>query len=168
MVTAPTTSAHGVAMLAALLLAVPPMAAQQAPTLPTTPLAFGFFTARFAPDGTFTMTGDGWPTFTGTWTLKAEEIELETPSVKACVKPGRYRVELRDAAHVRLDLVADECQPRRMILDRSQLAVVPRPRCGRRGSRAEPSRPLGRQDRRQCPLAHAHPRPRPFESRRVG
>jgi outer membrane protein assembly factor BamB len=114
-----SVAARRIAALAAAVLIVPLTAAEQGRTLPATPLVFGFFTARFAPDGTFTMSGDGWPTFSGTWTLTGGEIELATPSVKACVTPGRYRVEIRETSHVRFDLVADECQPRRMILDRS-------------------------------------------------
>lgn len=89
-----------------------------APSLPTTPLTFGFFTARFAPDGAFRLEGQGWPTFTGTWTLDAGTIELISRGVRDCDGPGRYRVHV-DARRVRFELVSDACTPRRMILNRS-------------------------------------------------
>ena len=50
----------------AWLLAI---AALQAP-VPTEPIQFGGFSARFAPDGSFELSGAGWPAFRGTW--KAE------------------------------------------------------------------------------------------------
>ena len=43
--------------------------ARQAEVLPSTPITFGFFTARFDPAGTFTLEGEGWPPFKGTWTM---------------------------------------------------------------------------------------------------
>lgn len=101
-----------------VLLAATVNARQPAPQIPSTPLTFGFFTARFAVDGTFTLDGQGWPPFKGTWTMNATEIQLATPSVRDCSSPGRYRVAV-DVGRVRFDLVSDECTPRRMILDRS-------------------------------------------------
>jgi hypothetical protein len=93
-------------------------ARQNAPDLPSTPLTFGFFTARFSTDGTFALEGEGWPAFRGTWTRDGAEIQLSTPGVRDCGGPGRYRFSV-DASLVRFDLVTDECTPRRMILDRS-------------------------------------------------
>jgi outer membrane protein assembly factor BamB len=92
--------------------------AQSSEILPSTPLTFGFFTVRFDANGTFTLKGEGWPTFEGTWTLDSAEIVLSTPGVPKCEAPGRYRIG-RDGAAIRFDLVADDCTPRRMIVDRS-------------------------------------------------
>ena len=49
----------------------------QAPApLPAGPLTFGDFTARFLPDGTFALDGEGWPPFKGTWKADGQQIEL--------------------------------------------------------------------------------------------
>jgi outer membrane protein assembly factor BamB len=97
------------------LIGVPAVARQ---SLPSTPLTYGFFTARFAPDGGFTLEGDGWPTFTGTWKADEGVLDISTPGVAKCETPGRYRYHVQDG-RLRVDLIADECTPRRMILDRS-------------------------------------------------
>jgi outer membrane protein assembly factor BamB len=99
----------------ALLLLVGRMSAVQA--LPETPLTYGFFTVQFGRDGSFTLKGDGWPTFIGTWKAQADGVVIETPAAK-CAGPGQYRVAV-DGTRVRLDLIADDCTPRRMILARS-------------------------------------------------
>jgi outer membrane protein assembly factor BamB len=93
---------------------------QPAPTtLPSGPLSFGSFTARFAADRTVTIVGDGWPTFRGTWKASAGEIELATSGgPPECASPGRYRFRI-DGRGVRFDVVTDRCTPRRMIVDRS-------------------------------------------------
>ena len=91
---------------------------QSSVTLPSTPLTFGVFTARFDTNGTFTLEGEGWPPFKGTWTLDSTIIVLSTPGVRGCEAPGRYRVG-RDGAAIRFDLVADDCLDRHMIVDRS-------------------------------------------------
>src|SRR5688572_30028076 len=88
-------------------------------TLPAQPLRFGAFTARFEPAGTFTIEGQGWPKFEGTWTMQGVELELRTPSApKECAQPARYRVTAADG-HPTFALIVDPCQTRRMILDRS-------------------------------------------------
>ena len=95
--------------------------------LPTGALSFGAFTARFVPDrstplraaGTFTLEGEGWPTFNGSWKAGDGQIELIVPKgLDACDGPGRYRFR-SDGAGLTFDLVSDGCEPRRMILDRS-------------------------------------------------
>src|SRR5262249_34435396 len=61
----------------------------------------------------------GWPTLSGNWKIKGEEIELVTTKAqKGCEGPGRYRVRV-DGKRVGFDLIADDCVPRRMIIDRS-------------------------------------------------
>jgi len=87
--------------------------------LPSQPLRFGAFTARFDPSGTFNVDGQGWPKLEGTWTIQGAEIELRTPSApKECAEPARYRVTAVDG-HPTFAVIADPCQTRRMILDRS-------------------------------------------------
>lgn len=116
--TAAMTKTPGAALLAAVLSLGLDAAAQQ-PSPPTVPLRFAGFSAQFAADGTFTLEGAGWPTFKGSWKADGAEIELATTGgPAACVKPARYRVRTENA-RTTLDLVSDECQPRRMILDRS-------------------------------------------------
>jgi outer membrane protein assembly factor BamB len=113
---------HGVLTLglACALIGVPAVARQ---SLPTMPMTYGFFTAQFAGDGTFTLRGDGWPTFAGTWKADAGVLEISTPGVAKCETAGRYRYQLENG-RVRLTLVTDDCTPRRMILDRSSWRSV--------------------------------------------
>jgi outer membrane protein assembly factor BamB len=87
--------------------------------LPSEPLKFGVFVARFDSGGTFTLEGDRWPALKGNWKTKGDEIELLTSGGSGgCDGPGRYRLRV-DGKRVSFDLVADDCTPRRMILDRS-------------------------------------------------
>ena len=69
----------------------------QAPDLPSTPLAFGAFTATFSDNGTFVLQGEGWPAFRGTYktgrdAAKAQTtIELLTPDAAGgCDKSATY------------------------------------------------------------------------------
>jgi outer membrane protein assembly factor BamB len=104
-----------VVVLAALVQAAPAPVV----TLPSYPLRFGAFTARFDPAGTFTIEGTGWPTFQGTWAIEGAELELRTPAApKECAQPGRYRIDA-GSGRPTFAVVADPCQTRRMILDRS-------------------------------------------------
>jgi outer membrane protein assembly factor BamB len=95
------------------------MLAQPVPTALTEgPLALGDFTARFAADGSVVIQGGGWPTFKGSWSLVDGDMTISTPDVPKCGGPGRYRV-LTTGNVVRFELIADDCSPRRWILDRS-------------------------------------------------
>ena len=58
-------AAANVVFLGALVQAAPTPTV----TLPSQPLRFGAFTARFDPAGTFTIEGQGWPKLEGTWTI---------------------------------------------------------------------------------------------------
>ena len=87
--------------------------------VPSRPLKFGAFTARFDSGRTFTLEGDRWPSMGGAWKIKGDEIELLTSGApRGCEGPGRYRLRV-DGERVSFDVIADECRPRRMILDRS-------------------------------------------------
>src|SRR5215216_4516297 len=44
--------------------------------IPSHPLSFGAFQARFDPAGTFTIEGQGWPKINGNWKSEGSEIEL--------------------------------------------------------------------------------------------
>jgi len=105
--------------LAWLIIAAAATAQPAPPPIPSSPFSFGVFTATFAADGNFTLEGDRWPTFKGTWKADGEAIELLTSGgPDGCGVPGRYRFRV-DGGRLSLDLVSDGCAPRRVILDRS-------------------------------------------------
>jgi len=111
-----------VLLMAAVLASIQPVVGQQGAPMPSGPLKFGGFAARFGGDGTFALEGPGWPAFKGTWKRDGGEVELLTAGEAAggCDRAGRYRVTIeKDNGHVTLEVVADACTPRRMILDRS-------------------------------------------------
>jgi outer membrane protein assembly factor BamB/protein tyrosine phosphatase (PTP) superfamily phosphohydrolase (DUF442 family) len=86
---------------------------------PSDPLKYGVFTARFDPAGTFTLEGAGWPTLSGNWKKKTGEVEVvSTSGPPACTAPGQYRYS-SDGERLSFELIADECTPRRMILNGS-------------------------------------------------
>lgn len=93
-------------------------------SLPSHPLAFGAFVVRFDPAGTLTLEGDGEPKLNGTWKTQGDEIELAmTGAPSGCDGPGKYRFNT-DGHRLSFDLIADECVPRRMIVDRSNWLPV--------------------------------------------
>jgi outer membrane protein assembly factor BamB len=93
-----------------------PAPAAQASALPSTPLAYGGLAATFAADGTFTITGTGWPRMAGTWKAERGELALMVSDGPAgCDQPGKYRYRI-DGRQVAIDLVADTCPPRRMMV----------------------------------------------------
>jgi len=117
--------------------------------VPSYSMKFGAFVARFDSGGTFTLEGVGWPKLTGNWKSKGDEIELElsTPGgPKDCGGPGRYRIRL-EGNHLSFDLIADECTPRRMIIDRStwvptgEVKTIPPRRIVTTAGERAPSRP---------------------------
>lgn len=92
---------------------------QNDPQLPSTPLKFGAFTAQFDPGGAFKLEGTGWPALSGSWKLKGDEIEVVTAKApRGCDGPGRYRVRI-GGKRVSFEMIADDCAPRRMILNNS-------------------------------------------------
>jgi outer membrane protein assembly factor BamB len=92
-------------------------------SLPSYPLKFGAFVARFNPGGTFALQGQGWPGLNGNWkSAGASEIELMmSGGPGGCDGPGRYQFNM-DGKHVKFALVADNCRVRQMILDGSDWA----------------------------------------------
>jgi outer membrane protein assembly factor BamB len=104
-------------LIAALLFASSVALAQ---TLPPGPLVIRDFTLQFDPAGTFSLTGAGWPSMAGTWTISGDRVTLvlQNPP-KDCATPGVYTFAV-DAPRVTFALVTDNCQARRMILDRSE------------------------------------------------
>jgi outer membrane protein assembly factor BamB len=115
--------------------------------VPSSPLKFGVFVARFDSGGTFTLEGVGWPRLAGSWKSKGDEIELSTTGgPKDCNGPGRYRIRV-DRNHLSFDLISEECTVRIMIIDHSTWApteevktIAPR-RIVRTGGARAPSRP---------------------------
>ena len=102
-------------------LTIAGVAAQQSPAqLPSSNLQYAAFTAQFAPGGVFRLEGSGWPTFTGTWKSEGDEVTLVTTGGPAatCAAPAKYRYVV-EKTRVRLVVVADDCVPRRMILNES-------------------------------------------------
>jgi outer membrane protein assembly factor BamB len=110
--------------LAFLLIVAGSSAAQEAPTIPHEPLAFGAFQATFSEDGTFNVAGEGWPPIQGRYEIEGGEIVLHMAMPEGvelsegCNQPGRfaYRVE---EGHLAFELVEDSCQIRGMILNNS-------------------------------------------------
>ncbi|MEK6280221.1 MAG: PQQ-binding-like beta-propeller repeat protein [Acidobacteriota bacterium] len=97
------------------------LATAQQPNLqvPTIPLKFGAFVARFDPGGTFTLEGKGWPAMSGNWKMQGTQIELlMTGGPGGCDGPGRYGLRT-DGNKLSFELVSDACRVRQMILDRS-------------------------------------------------
>lgn len=108
------------ACAAVLLFAILAPSAQS-PTLPATPLQYGAFTARFAPDGVLTIQpeGSGLPPLTGTWKTDRDELTvMTTGGPPQCATAGRYRFRI-EATRVALSVVQDECTVRRLVLDGS-------------------------------------------------
>lgn len=102
---------------AALLLGLSMTAAQ---TLPSEPLVIRDFTLQFDPAGTFSLSGAGWPSMAGPWSVAGNQVTLQvTNGPKNCAGPGRYRFAIA-GPRVSFSLIADDCQARRMILDRSE------------------------------------------------
>src|SRR5215203_3651546 len=111
----------GVLAVAGLLAASGPSLAQQpSPAVPLKPLRYAGFTLSFKPEGGFTLQGKGWPTFIGTWKADNDELTLQSlGGPKDCAGPGRYRLRA-DGTRLLVSVVADECVPRRMILNDSR------------------------------------------------
>jgi len=88
--------------------------------LPSSPLAMRDFRLQFDPAGTFKLTGEGWPAMTGTWTRSGAEVTLQNQTgPQNCSGAGRYALSI-EGGRVGLDVIADDCQVRRMIIDRSR------------------------------------------------
>jgi len=87
--------------------------------LPSGPLVIRAFTLQFNPAGTFTLTGEGWPSMAGTWTASGSSVTLQLQNgPNECSGAGRYTFAV-DGERVSFNLIADDCEDRRMILDRS-------------------------------------------------
>lgn len=90
--------------------------------IPSISLKYGVFTARFEAGGAFKLEGDRWPTMSGGWKSKGDEVELlTTGGPSGCDGPGRYRVRV-EGSSVSFDAVSDDCRVRKMILDHSSWA----------------------------------------------
>ena len=115
----------GVSILLCVLFSILLTNAQEATVkLPSEPLKFGIFQVQFDPQGTFKLSGDRWPTLAGTWKATGNEIEFTVPTgPEGCDKAGRYTVRA-ESTKIGFDVIADPCQARRMIVDRSTWVPV--------------------------------------------
>ena len=103
--------------LGACLITASPSAQQ---SLPTGPLVIRAFTLQLNPAGTFTLSGDGWPSMAGTWTTSGSEVTFRLQNGPAdCSGAGQYVFSVV-GERVGFALVADSCTVRRMILARSE------------------------------------------------
>jgi outer membrane protein assembly factor BamB len=106
-------------LLAISISASTPIAQQSNATIPANPLKFGAFTVRFDPGGTFSIASTDWPPVKGNWRVEGNEIELKiSEGPGGCDGPGRYRIRSQGNA-IGFDVIEDQCQVRRMIIDRS-------------------------------------------------
>src|SRR5687767_6442519 len=103
-----------------LVIAALAAALQAQTTLPSEPLVIRDFTLQFNPAGTFSLSGAGWPSMSGSWHASGNKVTLLlTSTLKDCTSPGTYSFAV-EGQRVSFLLVSDECAPRRMILDRSE------------------------------------------------
>jgi len=105
------------ALVVAAGLSLGAQSATQA-ALPSTPMTYGFLAATFAPDGTFVISGSGWPKLTGTWKAAGGEVDLvlvPPPAAAGCDQPGKYKYRV-EGKQLGFELVADACQTRRMMI----------------------------------------------------
>ncbi len=87
--------------------------------LPEGPLVIRDFTLQFNPAGTFSLSGAGWPTMTGTFAITGGDVTLQMAVVdQDCAGAGRYSFSIA-GPQVSFRVVTDTCTPRRMILDNS-------------------------------------------------
>ena len=90
--------------------------------LPSNPMSFGVFTARFDPAGTFKIEGDRWPKLSGNWKSQGADFELSLAALAngagGCDGEGKYHAT-SDGKRVSINLVSDQCKVRQIILDGS-------------------------------------------------
>ena len=111
--------------------------AQAAGALPDTPMTYGALTATFGRDGSFALSGQGWPPFKGKWTALDDTLELNTTGGgKGCEGPGRYTFR-QNGVRLMLALQSDTCETRRLMLDGSIWVPAGTPE-------AKPPRPIVR------------------------
>ncbi len=111
--------------------------AQAAGALPDTPMTYGALTATFGRDGSFALSGQGWPPFKGKWTALDDTLELNTTGGgKGCEGPGRYTFR-QNGVRLMLALQSDTCETRRLMLDGSFWVPAGTPE-------AKPPRPIVR------------------------
>jgi len=94
-------------------------AQQSNTTIPTDSLKFGAFVVRFDPGGTFTLNAEGWPPLKGNWKTDGNEIQFKiSEGPGGCDGAGRYRIRSQ-GNKIGFDVIEDQCEVRRMIIDRS-------------------------------------------------
>jgi outer membrane protein assembly factor BamB len=117
-------AATGLVLLLGMGLALRAQMPAAPSALPSTPLAYGFLNATFNPDGTFVLSGTGWPRLTGSWKAANGEVEFTlAPAPAGCADPGKYRYR-REGTRVEFELILDACQTRRMMIGGSSWLPV--------------------------------------------
>lgn len=106
-------------LAAMLLLCAAYLSAQTRPPLPSEPMKFGMFNARFGAEGRFSIEGKDWPAFTGSWRLDNSRIELiGSEGAGGCDRPAYYAFQV-DGRAVKFQAISDDCGRRKMVLDQS-------------------------------------------------
>ena len=94
--------------------------------LPEGPLVFGGFSGEFFANGSYRIEGEGWTPLAGSFHLPGSELVLASPEgASECTGLGRYSFAV-EAGRLTLRLAADDCTPRRMILDGSVWRRAPK------------------------------------------
>ena len=93
-------------------------------SVPSGPLAMRDFRLQFDPAGTFTLSNGGGRAQSGRWTIDGAEITLQyLNGPENCSGVARYTLSV-EGPRVGLDVILDDCQGRRMALDRSRWLPV--------------------------------------------
>jgi outer membrane protein assembly factor BamB len=96
----------------------------QSVSLPDTPMTYGAFTATFGRDGSFVLSGQGWPPLKGTWKAAGDVLEVTAPIKETgCDGAGLYGFRL-DGTRLMLTLRSDACPTRKLVLDGSSWVPV--------------------------------------------
>ncbi len=87
----PLFHTRGALIVSAFALSLITAAPSAQESLPLGPLVIRAFTLRFDPAGTFTLSGEGWPSMAGTWTTSGREVTLRLKNgPEDCNGAGRY------------------------------------------------------------------------------
>ena len=112
-------AAAATALMAAAAGAAPQSGAARPSASPVNGVGLWRIHRHVRPDGAFTLEGQGWPALKGTWTAAGEKVEITTSGGgEGCAGPGRYAYRV-EGGRVSFTLQSDDCEARRMILDRS-------------------------------------------------
>ena len=101
------------------------LVAMQAP-VPTDPIQFAGFSARFAPDGSFELSGPGWPAFRGTWKAARRDRDRDAERSRRLRQAGTLsrangqRTHDAERRRRRLPVAEDDPRSQHLAPDRRQ------------------------------------------------